>query len=83
MRRYALAAMLVTISATAAMADYYVVQDNNSKECKVVETVPQDQVWVQVGPVAFSTRDEAEKEVTVLCKEHHKDHPKVKIIEKH
>ena len=25
--------------------------------------------WIQVGPMAFKTRDEAEKQVTVICKE--------------
>jgi hypothetical protein len=55
--------------ALPANADYYVVQEKSTKKCKVVETVPTDETWVQIGPVAFKTRDEADRQVTVICKE--------------
>ena len=48
-----------------------VVQEKATKKCKVVETKPSatETTWIQVGPMAFKTRDEAEKQVTVICKE--------------
>ena len=55
----------------ATAAEYYVVQEKATKKCKVVETKPSatETTWIQVGPMAFRTRDEAEKQVTVICKE--------------
>ena len=60
---------MTVIGSSSALADYYVVQDKNTKECKVVETRPTETTWVQIGPVAFKTRDEAQKQITVICKE--------------
>ena len=61
----------VLLSGGALAAEYYVVQEKATKKCKVVETRPAatETTWVQVGPMAFKTRDEAEKQVTVICKE--------------
>jgi hypothetical protein len=56
-------------SSAASAADYYVVRDKSTKKCKVVEAKPSGTTWVQVGPVAFKTRDEAQKQVAVICKE--------------
>jgi len=53
---------------SAALADFYVVQEKSTKECKIVETRPTETTWVQVGPLAFKTRDEAEKQIKVICK---------------
>ena len=52
-----------------ASADYYVIRNDETKECKVVEERPTEKVWVQVGPVAFETREEADKQITVICKD--------------
>jgi hypothetical protein len=60
-------AAMAMLSSTA-LADYYVVQEKKTKECKVVETRPTETTWVQVGPLAFKTRDEAEKQIKVICK---------------
>jgi methionine-rich copper-binding protein CopC len=62
---------LLAIAATAAMtapafADYYVVRGPDEK-CEVVETVPES--YVQVGPLSFGTRDEAQRQVEVICKQ--------------
>jgi hypothetical protein len=67
------AACLTSVGASAA--EYYVVREKASQKCKVVETRPQatETTWVQVGPAAFKTREEAEKEVKVICKEKHSD----------
>jgi hypothetical protein len=58
-------------SAGANAAEYYVVREQAPKACKVVETrsLAKETTWVQVGPAAFKARDEAEKLVTVICKE--------------
>ena len=45
------------------------VQETSTKKCKIVETRPTETTWVQVGPLAFKTRDEAEKQIKVICKE--------------
>jgi len=60
--------MIACVSAPAFSAEYYVVRGPD-KRCRVVETKPTDTTIVQVGPMAFVTRDEAESQVKVLCKE--------------
>jgi len=64
------AAFLLT-AAGASADEYYVVRDKTSKKCKVVETRPsaKETTWVQVGPAAFKTREEADKQIKVICKE--------------
>jgi hypothetical protein len=54
---------------TAASPEYYIVQEKSSRKCKVVETRPTETTWIQVGPMAFKTRDEADRQVRVVCKE--------------
>ena len=71
-KKIALAAVVAAISTSGAMAaEYYVVQEKATKKCKVVETRPSatETTWIQVGRAAFKTREEAEKQVTVSCKE--------------
>jgi hypothetical protein len=63
------AAALVVLSSSAFAAEYYVVQDRTTKKCKVVETRPTETTWVQIGPLAFKTRDEADRQLKVICKE--------------
>ena len=59
----------VAFLASTASADYYVVQEKSTRKCKVVETRPTETTWIQVGPLAFKTQDEAQSQVAVLCKE--------------
>jgi hypothetical protein len=66
---------LVVTTAPAFADEYYVVRGPD-KECRVVETRPSDSTIVQIGPVAFATRDEAERERVVLCE----DEPDEKVI---
>ncbi|MGE0766320.1 MAG: hypothetical protein AB7L90_07630 [Hyphomicrobiaceae bacterium] len=66
----AIAAVLLT-SIGANAAEYYVVREKTSKKCKIVETRPAETTWVQVGPAAFKTRDEADRQIKVICKEKH------------
>ena len=68
LKTLSLAATAVAILSTSALADYYVVQEKATGKCKVVETRPIETTWIQIGPLAFKTRDEAEKQVTVICK---------------
>ena len=69
-KKVCLAAAAVALLSSGALAqEYYVVQEKATKKCKVVETRPTETTWVQVGPLAFKTKDEAEKQVKVICKE--------------
>jgi hypothetical protein len=63
------AAVVALLSSAALAAEYYVVQEKTTKECRVVETRPTETTWLQIGPLAFKTRDEAEKQIKVLCRE--------------
>jgi hypothetical protein len=62
-------AAVAMLSSTALAAEYYIVQDKATKKCKIVETRPTETTWVQIGPLAFKTRDEADKQLAVVCKE--------------
>jgi hypothetical protein len=62
-------AAVAMLSSTALAAEYYIVQERATKKCKVVESRPTETTWVQLGPLAFKTRDEADKQLTVVCKE--------------
>lgn len=57
------------MSASAQVAtEYYVVQDTTTKRCTIVDKKPTTTTVVQVGPMAFKTRTEAEagmKTITV------------------
>jgi hypothetical protein len=61
-------AIIAGVSAPAFSAEYYVVRGPD-KECRVVETKPVDATIVQVGPAAFVTREEAQSQLSVLCKD--------------
>jgi len=70
LKKIALAAFTVTFFGSAAIAaEYYVVREKTTQKCKVVETRPTETTWIQVGPLAFKTREEADRQVAVICKE--------------
>jgi hypothetical protein len=70
LKKIVLAAVAGAFLSSAAMAaEYYVIQEKSTRKCKVVETRPTETTWVQVGPLAFKTREEADKQLTVICKE--------------
>ena len=54
---------------STASADYYIVQEKATKKCKVVETRPTETTWIQIGPAAFKTQADAEKQVKTVCVE--------------
>jgi hypothetical protein len=69
MTRYLLAgAMLVAFAAPSfaqgmsqtTTTEYYVVQDTATKKCTIVDKKPTTTTMVQVGPVAFKSKTEAE-----------------------
>lgn len=64
-----LAVAAAVLSSAAVAAEYYVVREKTTQKCKVVETRPTETTWIQVGPLSFKTRDDAERQVKVLCKE--------------
>jgi uncharacterized membrane protein len=45
---------------TTTTTEYYVVQDASTKKCTIVDKKPTTTTMVQVGPVAFKSRTEAE-----------------------
>lgn len=61
-------AALTAMTVPALAAEYYVVRDPDTKKCRVVESRPTDTKIVVVGDKAFVTKEEAEKQITVLCK---------------
>jgi hypothetical protein len=70
MLRYVIAvgvAVGVAIPALAAK-EYFVVRGPDEK-CKVVETRPTEKTIVVIGDKAYVTREEAEAQVKVMCKE--------------
>jgi hypothetical protein len=54
------AAFAQGMSTTTTTTEYYVVQDASTKKCTIVDKKPTTTTMVQVGPVAFKTRSEAE-----------------------
>ena len=67
MNRLVLSAALATAIAVPAFAqstttttEYYVVQDASTKKCTIVDKKPTTSTMVQVGPLGFKTRTEAE-----------------------
>lgn len=79
MKKIILAAGLAVAAASPVMADEYYIVRGPDKECRVVETRPTDTTIVQVGPLAFKARDEAESEMRVVCKEMYESRDKVVI----
>ena len=57
---------MALITSTAS-ADYYIVQEKATKKCKVVETRPTETTWIQIGPAAFKTQADAEKQIKTVC----------------
>jgi len=54
------AAIAAPAYAQSTVTEYYVVQDTSTKKCTIVDKKPTTTTTVQVGPVAFKSRQEAE-----------------------
>jgi hypothetical protein len=69
MIKYALtAALLIGATAPAFAAEYFIVRGPN-KKCQIVEKRPTEKTMVVIGDKAYVTRDEAQKQMAVVCKE--------------
>ena len=68
MKKIVLAAALTGFIATPALADFWIVRDSPTADCKIVETKPTDTKIVVVGNKVYKSRDEATKELAVVCK---------------
>jgi hypothetical protein len=60
------ATILAGSVAPVLAAEYYVVRGPD-KKCKIVETRPTDKTVVVIGDKAHVTRDEATKQMAVVC----------------
>jgi hypothetical protein len=54
--------------ATPAFADFWIVRDRPTADCRIVETKPSDTKITIVGNKVYKTRDEATKEMTTVRK---------------
>jgi hypothetical protein len=61
------AALAAGVLSTPAFADYWVVRESPSAQCKIVTTKPETKVTI-VGNTMYKTREEATKEMTTACK---------------
>ncbi len=59
---------LVALAAPAMAGEYYIVHGQD-RHCNVVERVPEGHEFIRVGPLSFGTRDEAERQVRVVCRD--------------
>jgi hypothetical protein len=57
---------IVAVAAPAYAEEYYIVHGRDLR-CRVVNHIPEDRAIVQVGPLGFRTRDEAEREIGTVC----------------
>jgi hypothetical protein len=64
-----IAGVAVAAFATPALADFWIVRDTPTADCRIVEMRPTDTKIVIVGGnKVYKTRAEAEKEMAVVCK---------------
>ena len=63
-------AVAQTTTTTTTTSEYYVVQDPGTKKCTIVTEKPASSTIVQVGPMAFKSRTEAESGLKTIevCK---------------
>jgi hypothetical protein len=69
MLKYVLAASIVVGSVAPVLAAEYFIVRGPDKTCKVVEARPTDKTVIVIGDKAYVTREEATKQVAVVCKE--------------
>ena len=67
--KYVLSAGLVIGLALPAFAAEYFIVRGPDKQCRVVEKRPTEKTIVVVGDRAYVTKEEATKQVAVVCKE--------------
>lgn len=67
MTKYLLALAISAGVVSPALADFFIVRGAD-KACKVVDAKPTDKAITVVGDKAYKTKDEAEKQLKVVCK---------------
>jgi len=60
---------VVAAVSTPALADSFYIVHGPDRHCRVVERIPEDHTFVRVGPLSFGTRDEAEHQLRVICRD--------------
>jgi hypothetical protein len=63
-------AVVAALAATPALADFYIVQDSRTKECRIVEERPAPGIGIVIGNL-FSARVDAERHMRTVevCRE--------------
>jgi hypothetical protein len=69
MLKYVLASSLLLGTAGAAFAAEYFIVRGPDKKCRVVEKRPTEKTVVVIGDKAYVSRDEATKQIAVVCKD--------------
>jgi hypothetical protein len=69
MLKYALLAVGAVAVATPALAAEFFIVRGPDKQCRVVETRPTEKTITVIGDRAYVTREEAERQVKVVCKD--------------
>lgn len=69
MKRTIIAAAFLAIVTPALAGEYYIVRDGDDEECRIVETRPSEDTIVVIGDRAYVTREEAEAQLAVVCKD--------------
>jgi hypothetical protein len=59
----------ITAIATPALAAEYFIVRGEDKKCRIVETRPAEKTVVVIGDKAYVTREEAERQIKVVCKD--------------
>jgi hypothetical protein len=60
-------ALAMSVAAPAFAAEYYIVRGSDQK-CKIVEKRPTEKTVTVIGNKAYVTREEADKQMAVVCK---------------
>lgn len=60
--------LLILGAATPAFAAEFFIVRGPDQKCKIVETRPTDKTMIVVGGKAYVTREEANKQMAVVCK---------------
>ena len=68
LRSIVIAGLLVSVAAPAFAAEFFIVRGPD-KKCQIVEKRTTDTKVVIVGDKAYVSRDEAQKQLTVVCKD--------------
>lgn len=68
MKKLIIGIALTGFIATPALADFWIVRDSPTAECRVVTSKPTDTKIVVIGNKVYKTHDEATKDIAVVCK---------------